>query len=239
MLELVIDKVLDLIYPRRCPICGHITDDKENFICSQCAGKIISIKEPRCMKCSKPIMSVETEYCYDCEKADFRYKKGKAVWVYDEWMKQSIGAFKYNGRKEYSKFYGKVMAEKYGKWVHGIEADALIPIPLHKQKKRVRGFNQAELIAKEVSGRLGVPVRTDILLRERYTMPQKQLNNVERYRNLTKAFKVSKNITNLNKVILIDDIYTTGSTIEACTNVLMEHGIKEVYFLSICIGKGY
>lgn len=239
MIEQVIDRVLDWIYPLRCPICGHITEDKINYICRHCKDKIHLIEEPRCMKCSKPIMNEETEYCYDCEKSDFHFRKGKAVWVYDQYMKQSIGAFKYHGRKEYAKFYGKVMAEQYGNWVRGLNADALIPIPLHKQKKKVRGFNQAELVANEMSRLLGIPVITDVLFRERYTKPQKQLNNIERYRNLTKAFAVKNNNFHLKSVILIDDIYTTGSTIEACANVLMEHGVKEVYFLSICIGKGY
>lgn len=235
----VIEELLDLIYPPRCPICGNITDDKINYVCKTCKNKLHSIKEPRCMKCSKPILNEETEYCYDCEKRLFHYDRGMALWIYDDIMKKSIGDFKYHGRKEYSKFYGKALAEEYGNWVQSIDADALIPVPLHKQKQKARGYNQAELIAKEVGARIKVPVRTDILYRQHYTMPQKELNDVERRKNLARAFQVKKDIFFLKKIILVDDIYTTGSTIEACTNVLLEHGIQQVYFLSVCIGKGF
>lgn len=235
----IIEKVLDWIYPPRCPICGEITDDKINYVCTDCKNKVFFIKEPRCMKCSKPILNAEKEYCYDCEKGNFHYEKGKALWIYDDIMKKSISEFKYHGRKEYSKFYGKFLADQYGNWVRKMNADALIPVPLHRQKQKARGYNQAELIAREVGARIGIPVKTDILYRKQYTMPQKELNDVERRKNLARAFEVKEDTLFLKKVILIDDIYTTGSTIEACTNVLLEHGIQQVFFLSVCIGKGF
>ena len=112
-------------------------------------------------------------------------------------------------------------------------------IPLHKSRRRKRGFNQAELIAKGLGRELGIPVSSNSLLRTRKTSPQKELNDQERKNNLKNAFQVVDPDVKFKKVLLIDDIYTTGSTIDAAAAVLLEGGAEKVYFLSISIGRGY
>ena len=94
-------------------------------------------------------------------------------------------------------------------------------------------------IADKCSKRLGIPVRKGILLRTKNTKPQKELNDMDRKKNLENAFKIGKNVVKLSKVILIDDIYTTGSTIDACAAVLLRSGIEEVYYVALSIGTGY
>lgn len=103
----------------------------------------------------------------------------------------------------------------------------------------MRGFNQAELIARKLGQELGISVSTDLLLRTKRTTAQKELNDQERKANLKNAFQVAKNNIEAKKILLIDDIYTTGSTIDAASAVLLEHGAEKVYFLSISIGRGY
>ena len=236
--------IIDIIYPRRCPICGDITIPRGHLACPTCRLKLNRIEEPRCKKCSKPIDSDEKEYCLDCERKNYHYIKGYALWTYDSYMQKSISDFKFHGRREYSEFYVSEIVNKYGHTINEIAPDALVPIPIHRSKQLQRGYNQADILAKGIGKELDIPVLSNILQRDKKTLPQKQLNDKERLKNLEKAFAFSKQEyvkfgRPIQKVILIDDIYTTGSTIEACTNSLIQNGIEQIYFISLCIGKGF
>ncbi len=123
----------------------------------------------------------------------------------------------------------------------GVDAKVLIPVPIHKNRYKSRGYNQAELIAKELEKIAKLPTQNRWLIRVKDTLPQKELSDKERRGNLLQAFRVNKKGLELNQipkcVILIDDIYTTGSTLEACAMALKEAGVQRVYFLCVCIGK--
>jgi ComF family protein len=240
----MIKEFLDLIYPRRCPICSDIIIPKDMNICPNCKEQLNYIKEPRCKRCSKPLITLEQEYCYDCERKNYHFVRGYALWVYDANMQKSIAYYKYHNKREYAEFYIEGIIKGYKKQITDIGPDALIPVPLHKQKQNLRGYNQAEIIAKGIGKELSIPVLSNTLIRNKKTLPQKGLNDKERLKNLEKAFEYSdeernKKLMKLDKVILVDDIYTTGSTIEACSNILLQHNVKEVYFICICIGKGF
>lgn len=131
------------------------------------------------------------------------------------------------------------MAERYEDLLRSWNPDALVPIPLHKTRKRKRGFNQAQLLAEKLGKRLEIPVEKRILERTKKTGPQKELNDVQRRANLKNAFQVRQNDVRLKRIVLVDDIYTTGSTIDAAAAVLLEHGAEKVHFLTICIGRGF
>lgn len=238
----LINVIVDIIFPKRCPVCGDIVAPKSGYICNECHNKLQVVKEPRCKKCSKPIESEEAELCYDCSTKHFEYTNGYAMWIYDGIMKKSISDFKYKGRREYAAYYSDELIRYYGRTIKEINPDALIPIPLFREKQVQRGFNQAEVLAKAIGKRLDIPV-INILIRDKKTLPQKELNDKERFNNLLKAFKLSEknhwDFNQIKRVILVDDIYTTGSTIEACSRVLKQAGAQEVYFLSLCIGKGF
>jgi ComF family protein len=240
----LLQTLLDIVYPVRCPICGEIVVPKERMICEGCKDKLVYITEPRCKRCSKPIEEEEREYCCDCERKAFHYEMGYALWVYNEAMQQSIAAFKYHSRKEYRNFYIHELLRLYSKALSKLSLDAIIPVPIHRSKYLERGYNQAELLAKGIGKALGRPVYSDLLLRNKKTLPQKQLSDIERLRNLSEAFEIgtkrlNTDMSSIKKVLLVDDIYTTGSTIEACSALLKSHGIEEVYFIVLCIGKGY
>lgn len=144
--------------------------------------------------------------------------------------------YKYFGCQEYSRFYGKALYI-YGKDMLALwKPQIIIPVPLHRRKQRIRGFNQAELLAKELSRYAGIPVDTAILKKCHATQSQKKLNAAERKKNLQKAFQVVGNPAGM-RILLIDDVYTTGSTMDVLAKLLLEKGASHVYFLTLCIGN--
>lgn len=190
------------------------------------------------MKCGKKVESSEVEYCYDCTKTNHVYDKGRCLYSHNKAIKKSLYDFKYKNKREYAKAYGEELADNLRDEILSWKADVIIPVPLHKSKKTLRGYNQAELIAKELGRRINIPVDSKCIRRVIKTKPQKELNNLERNKNVKNAFIVAKNIVKYKKVILVDDIYTTGSTMDSCAKALKDKGISEVYCVCISIGTG-
>ncbi len=235
-------KLLQLLYPKTCPLCQRIIRE-EAELCENCNVMLKFVEEPVCKKCGKPFEHVDEqaiirEYCGDCEKAEHIYDIGRAVFQYDISIRESIYRFKYHNQRIYAGFYGKAMAKKYGQMIRQLGADVIVPVPISKRKKVKRGYNQAELVARELAKYVMLPVETEWLVRTKDTMPQKELTPVERRNNLKSAFKISDNIVKYKKVLLVDDIYTTGSTMDACAQVLKTSGVQKVYCLSLAIGQG-
>ena len=119
------------------------------------------------------------------------------------------------------------------------DPDLILPIPLHRRRRKERGYNQSALISREIGRLLGIPVDEKSLVRSIYTNPQKRLGRGERKRNLNQVFALKKDFLPVPVILLVDDIYTTGSTIDAAAGVLKKIGVEKVYFLTISIGQGY
>lgn len=154
-------------------------------------------------------------------------------------VSMSIYQFKYKNRRIYGEFYAKEMVRIYGRLIREWEIEVIVPIPLHRKKKRFRGYNQAEIVAKHLGEMMGIPVDSRSVIRSRYTRPQKELNDKERKQNLKHAFSVTGQWKNYKTVLVIDDIYTTGSTIDTVAEELKSRGVQKVCFLTISIGQGY
>ncbi len=228
--------IKDLLFPPRCVICDEVVPIGE-MICGNCRRYIKPIEEPRCMRCGKKIEDETEEYCLDCSRKNRGYIKGYPCFDYVSPVSNSVLRMKYHDRPEYASFYGKEIALLFGNEFKSMKIEALIPVPLHKNRLRKRGYNQAELIAVSLSREVGIPVRDDILYRESETVAQKKLSNEEREKNLSNAF-VAREIKNVpQRVVIVDDIYTTGATIGASAKALRSIGIKEIYYTSICIGN--
>ncbi|MCM1160302.1 MAG: double zinc ribbon domain-containing protein [Roseburia sp.] len=227
--------IKELIYPGRCAICDDILLPGTGKVCQGCKNKPKHVKEPVCRKCGKPLRNPEAEYCRDCMERKHYFKEGAALFVYSS-IKESIYRFKYEGRQEYGAYYGEQvrlhLAEKIRRW----RPEALIPVPLHKKRLQKRGYNQAAVFAKAISRETGIPVYENFAERIRNTVPQKELNGQERENNLKKAFKIRQNEVKLKVIIIIDDIYTTGSTMDALALECKKAGIETVYCISLAIG---
>lgn len=227
-----------LLFPRRCPVCHEAVEERGELACGICRTRLSYVHEPSCRKCGKPLLADEQEYCGDCRRKKHHYRQGRAPFLYDKVMRESIARYKYGGRKEYAAFYAEEILRRYAKEMRFWNAEALIPIPLHASRRRKRGYNQAELLARELSRRCGIPTDAKVLFRRKKTKAQKSLDDKERLANLRGAFSVGKNKVPYKTVILVDDIYTTGSTIDEAAGVLRENGVQTVYFLCICVGRG-
>lgn len=213
--------------------------EKGRFACKDCIGSVRYINEPRCKKCGKSLENDVREYCYDCENKKHEFIQGRGVFEYGEEMKQSIYKFKYGNKREYADFYIDEMIRNHERWIYSCNPQVLLPVPLYASKKRKRGFNQAEILARKLGRCLDIPVDAKTVVRCKKTIPQKELNEKERKNNMKKAFKISQNAVKLKKVMLVDDIYTTGSTIDEVAKTLKMSGVEEVYYIVVCVGRGY
>ncbi len=231
--------VVDLLFPRRCPVCGDIVLPRGELICPGCRGKLSPVKEPRCLKCGKEIGRPEAEYCFDCLRHPRSFERGYSVYNYTAAASDSMAAVKYKNRREYLDFYGEEAVRRLEKPFSGMRPDCLIPVPVHPGRRKLRGFNQAEILADSIGEAYGIPVLSDFLIRKRNTSPQKELSPAERLKNLTKAFAAAGPAPEfLRKDTTATEIYTTGATIEACSRVLLGAGFTEVYFFTVFIGQG-
>jgi ComF family protein len=234
------DVLLDWIYPRRCVFCDSLLGAHESHLCAGCRQLLPTpIQEPRCKKCGKPLAFAEQEYCYDCSQYDQKFDRGMGIYLYQEPLKGALMRFKFKGHREYGAYFGKLMC-RYGKsLICEVHPEVILPVPVHKRKKNIRGYNQAEVLAKAVSRGFSIPVRTDLVLRKKFTKAQKELDRKERKRNLEQAFYVKKDAGQYKSVLIVDDIFTTGSTMNAIAGKLKKQGVQRVFFLSLCIGKGF
>lgn len=228
--------ILQLLYPLRCPVCDRIVRPAGERICLECLGRLKILTPPWCMKCGKKLRE-EGEYCADCRRKVHVFQRGRALYEYES-AALPIYRFKYGGRQEYAEYFGGEMAEYLGDFIRSVQPDSLIPIPLHRKRKAVRGYNQAELLARAIGRRLEIPVDAKFLVREKNTVPLKYENPQERQNNLKKAFNIARNDVKLRRVILIDDIYTTGSTMDEAVRTLQAAGVREVWFIALACGTG-
>ncbi|MGN1314966.1 MAG: ComF family protein [Lachnospiraceae bacterium] len=231
-------RISDVLFPKRCAVCDRVLPlfASGGGICAFCTQNLHYLEEPLCCKCGKPV-GEEEEYCYDCRNKTHEFIEGAALFPYD-YIRSSLYRFKYGGRQEYAWFYAEQIALHMTERVKAWKPQALVPVPMFKKKKRLRGYNQAEILACRLSRLWNIPVLENLVIRVKNTRPMKEIDGTERQNNLKKAFKLGENDVKLNTIIVIDDIYTTGSTVDAVTKVCHEAGIRNVYVLSVSIGHG-
>ncbi len=229
-------KILGLLYPHTCVFCGKVS---ESSICDACKDKVFYVCEPRCKKCGKPIRYEEQEYCHDCHKQKSYYEQGKSIWIHKGLVPWSVYQFKYHNRRIFGEFYAREMYRLYEKWIRDCGIELIVPIPLHKKRRRRRGYNQAEIVARYLSQYTGIPMDSRAVARCKYTKPQKALNHQDRKKNVKDVFEVRAGGPVGKRILLVDDIYTTGSTINEISKEFLEKGHNKVWFLTISIGQDF
>ena len=239
--------VKEIVYPRRCPVCDGILNTFElkdrrikrgRLIHDDCIKKIKYVKAPICIKCGKGLKGEDAgkEFCDDCAKMKHSYDRGVSLFQYRS-VSGSIYRFKYMGRQEYADFYARATKKVLGKKLSALDIDLIVPVPMYRRKAAERGYNQAEVYARKVSEMLDIPMCADLVHRSRNTLPMKNLDVRGRRNNLKKAFNIQRNDVKFKCILIIDDIYTTGSTIDEIARLLRLAGAKKVYFLTLAIGQ--
>lgn len=236
-LELSRRTAADLLFPRRCPVCGGVAMPKGRLICPACLRQLSFISSPACMKCGKEIESREQEYCSDCIRRKKSFERGFALLNYDSRAAASMAAVKYHNKREYLDFYARAAALRFEKQFRQAGIQVIVPVPVHASRMKTRGFNQAAVLAEKLSAELGIPWE-DLLIRVKKTDPQKGLGSSDRLKNLRGAFEAEPEAGKWERVLLADDIYTTGSTAEICSRALLAAGVKKVFVFAVCIGHG-
>lgn len=231
-------RLSDFLFPPRCPICDKVLAVDSNHIPHEkCQKKVFPIAEPYCLKCGKPILHSEYEFCSVCATSKHHFTEGRCVFLYENALKHSMYLFKYGGRLEYANWYVSSTVQMYGDWVKKIHPDLILPVPMYYKKRRKRGYNQAEVYGRLLGKVLGIPCIPSLASRVRDTTPQKELSLEQRKKNLRNAFHISENVVEYRRILLVDDIYTTGSTLDSLSVALRELGVKNIFFLCICTGK--
>lgn len=234
--ETVVQETCRFLFPKRCPVCDHVLPGKHRIVCSECLKTLSLVTPPWCARCGKKLIS-DRELCLDCEEREHQFIRGRAVFDYES-IRKSLYRFKYGGREEYAEFYADMAVRCLGEFIRAVSPDGLVPVPLSKSRQRKRGYNQATLIAEGIGKRMNIPVFPDYVVRKKNTAPLRGQNLCERQNNLKKAFNIRQNDVKLKTIIIIDDIYTTGSTIDEVTATLKEFGTERVYFVVMACGVG-
>ena len=227
-------KVIDTIYPEKitCVFCGEeIFDENEYSTCKNCEKTLPRITGKICQKCGEPINNM-ANYCENCKNSKHLFEKSRSAFVYQDKVSGGVLNLKFNNGKYYSKPFAHYLADLYKE--HKYDCDLIIPVPIHISRLKERGYNQSELLAKELSEILNLQLDTQSLVKVKKTKNQAELDFKQRHSNLEKAFKVTskKQICGKN-ILIIDDVYTTGSTISECSKELKKAGAKSVCALTI------
>ena len=245
----IFNALIDIVYPPRCHIChGFLredpSEDRSIFFCQTCSDDFMRIAPPVCPVCCTPLdISQENHLCEDCLRKRPRYAATHACYHYDGAIKDAIHQFKYGSKSFMSVSLGPLLAgfaenvartafqpeNEANGWFRKSAQLVIMPVPLHPRRLRERGFNQSLLLAKHVAARLGAELDFMSLRRVKYTTPQTGLGKEERRRNVSRAFEVANSQTVKGKtVLLVDDVATTGNTVNECARILKRSGCKEV-----------
>ncbi len=217
-----------LLLPPSCQLCGAPAIDDE--LCPQCASEAKVIARA-CPLCALP--NDDGSVCQSCSTSPPAWQAAYSCLVYDGSVQQLLIKWKY--QRQHST--ARLLCETLTGWLAlqpPIEATAMIPIPMHPKKLRSRGFNTAYLLAKAVHQATNLPILDKVLIRQRHTEAQAGLNKTARHHNLAGAFNLlAENLQGHHRVLLIDDVYTTGTTLEVCSRLLQEAGVKHITILTM------
>jgi len=240
-LKTLLAKVSGLIYPDICQICeNEKATSEESYVCRSCRSKIKYIEPPFCEQCGKPYEGyITTSFiCSDCRSSKIYFSQARSVAVYDDVIKKAIHLYKYKSALWIEPILAEMLIESIKTDSDWSERDAIIPVPLHFVKRNERGFNQSERLSTRISKATGIPLNTKLLKRVKYTETQTTLDRSRRSENVKNAFDVKDKSGWLKgkKLILIDDVLTTGATVNECERVLRKAGAIDVAVWTVARG---
>ncbi len=229
----ILGKILEIFFPSHCISCENIVS-KEAIFCSDCWQKLEFISQPKCKICSHPFeveIKLLQPICSRCLVKKPSFDSVVTIFRYNDVMRKTIGDLKYRDQTFLAKKFAVILERKIKSEIE--DCDILCAVPLHIKRLRERKFNQAAIIARIVCKKKFIP---DLLRRVSNTIPQVQLQKKQREKNLKKAFLVNKKyhkMVNGKKILLLDDVITTGATLDNCAKILKKFGAREVVVATI------
>jgi ComF family protein len=238
-----LDWLVDWLYPPRCRACSKTIYGRDaEYFCPACWSQVRLVTHPLCNRCGRPFpdASGDDHHCAGCLTRTPYFVRARAWGCYprdeiaDHPLRQVVQKFKYGRKVSLGKPLGRLMAQGCQEFLEACHIDLIVPVPLHPKRLRWRGFNQSLLLARQVSHRIQVTIDPFILYRNRETTPQTQLTEDERKKNVRGAFAIApgKSLEE-RSVLLVDDVYTSGATVNECSRVLLRGGAKEVCVLTL------
>jgi len=227
----IFENILDTAYPPICLCCDEFIDDSESLICSGCWNRAVQFDYPFCLNCGE-ILEKEL-YCKKCSN---EYSMPVfALGHFTEPLKEIIHKFKFNDYSKLAVDLGSRILDNYAEDMKKRKIDSILPIPLHSYREKVRGFNQAAVLSDIIGRGLGTKVVHRSLLKVKRTKDQTRLNPQQRKANIKGAFKVAGDELNGKRVMIVDDVITTGATIKEAARVLIEAGVKPVAYCVVAM----
>ena len=228
---------IDFFFPPQCPICGKALGKYPmDRPCPSCFSQMKVFSHPRCPRCGLGFYTPmgEDHLCSACLTEHWHFTKARSIGPYEGWMVGVISHFKFRGVSRLAKPLGTLLAEYRDPEFPFSEFDLLLSVPLHPQRLRERGFNQSLLLARRIAQIHSLPIDATALQRTRHTQPQTELSGPERRKNIRQAFEVKKTGSIAGKrILLIDDVFTTGATVQECAKTLLKAGAKQVDVLTL------
>lgn len=231
-----LDTFDDALYPLdcTCDVCGEeLVEDTRYRLCSECIANLPYANGHICLNCGMPLDD-ESDYCNRCQNQKSSFVKNRSPLVYDGEVKRMIHKLKFGKKKYIAQTLGALMADKYLE--SGMDSEIIVFVPMTESELKKRGFNQAELLAMEVGRRLDIPV-LPALVKIKDTSQQKELKGKDRASNLEGAFACLFEQVKGRKILLVDDVFTTGATANECANTLLKAKAREVCVLTAAVTK--
>ena len=226
---------LDIMLPPVCYVCGKSCSSKYG-LCDLCLEKIHPIAPPHCSKCGRRVTNSES-LCAECIAKKSCVEKGWSCCHYKDTIKECIHLFKYRGYLGLADIFKDVMAGVIKKHNIQNEVNLIVPVPIYATKKRERTYNHAEILARSLSKSFAVPMDAKNLKKIKWTQSQSELDKEKRLKNVKDAFlAVDRNAFSGKNILLVDDVYTTGATIDECAKALRECGVGRVFSLVLARG---
>ena len=220
------DKAINFFFLPQCIGCGR----ESNFLCFSCRRSLPLLLPPFCAKCGKPLPP--EGFCLSCQGWQLEIDGIRSLYRFDGLIRHAIHLFKYNNLKALALPLGQLLAEYLQS--RPFPKEVLVPVPLHSQRLRERGYNQSSLLAREVGKITSLPVIEDVLFRSRNSPAQARAKSAEERRsNVAGSFACKGKSLKNKQVLLIDDVCTTGATLDACAIALKEAGVKSVWGLTL------
>ncbi len=223
-----------LIYPPACIACGTRLWDDKQFVCDFCLHELERLRAPLCERCGTPVEQ-PVDSCPSCSLVEIHYDKARSIFSFrDDKVRSLIHALKYHYVRSLEKPLGQLLYPGYELYYKKTPIDFILPVPLHKQRMREREFNQSALLARQLGMLANIECRENIVKREKRTSPQTNLKLKERQHNLAGAFKVNfPNDIKHKNILIIDDVFTTGVTVNELCSVLYKNGAGNLYVLTL------